>query len=257
MLFDPVEQTKFFTSLSRMALESATSSMMVASSTAAQLSSTMAESYGEPKPKKKSKAKSGKKNKKSSSVKAPAVLNSSMDDMMKLAFAPMTQFLETMTPEKPAPKAPSFEWPMANWMEMNPFMSQGTKSPFPMMPFPMASSANSAFPMMQSFMMPSGGSPFDKMPFNAPWMETPWMEMMGMKRERSSWEKMADPFEMGSNVIAFPGWPMKAVGTAPKAMPMMPQGFEPAKMAAGMMAMFMSPQMFQAAGSNPWAAFSG
>lgn len=256
MFFDPVQQTKFFNSLSKMALESATSSMMVASSTAAQLSGAMEESYSEPKPKKKSKGKAGKKAKKSSKIAAPAVMSSSMDDMMKLAFAPMTQFLETMTPEKPAPKAPSFEWPMADWAKMNPFLSgglpQGSKSPFPMMPFPMVSSANSAFPMMQPFMMPSGGSSFGKMPW-----ETPWMEMMGIKRERSSWEKMADPFELGSNVIPFPSWPMKAAAPIPKAMPMMPEGLDPAKVAAGMMALFMTPSLFQAAGSNPWAAFGG
>lgn len=276
MFFDPAAQLNFASKLAELSIMSATTATIGTASIMSNAFGAAASAYGEAKTKPSSRARKARASKRSSKVESPSYIRPELvDDVVDLTFAPMSVFLGAMSTDGEKEKSPT--WPIPPWMFANPFlaeekkplfspveafaqfsplamMRQMTPSPMAMMNFgPMCApfAPKAQFPAFPDFFGLSAKSPFDSMP----WMQ-PWMQMMGFKRERTAFEKMADPFDLGSNVIKFPTMAAKATNGSKPASFFSPENFEPAKVAAGMAALVMAPPFMQMTNnSSPWSFF--
>lgn len=251
-----LQQTNLANSYSKLALTTATSSAVLATSAIGSACEAVSEAHSEKTPKRQArrKAKAG------DDLSVPAVT--------EMAMLPFNTFMQAFSPEEQwpktiVPKMTAFENPWTNWAWPVPFNAMNASSAFfnPMSFNPltvMFKRERSVWEKMADpFEIASGGA---QMPFNAMNVSSAFFNPMSFnpmaamfKRDRSVWEKMADPFEIASSGTQMPSWPMMQA-FMPNLLSMPKAAFDP-KMAAAMMALFLTPPMLQSATSTPWAGF--
>lgn len=256
----PLAQLRLATTASELAMASASSTMANSASIMRDTFGAVADAYGKGKAKPVAKKTTTRRKEK---ISTPTYLRPALaNEMIDIAFSPMRATFGVLS--APAAKKAEPTWPTPPWMAANPFIAKS----MPVPPFAPITPMNfMKFMPTSSNVAPFGNAFVPKPPMaavsdmfaksmQAPFANAPWMQFFGMKPERSAFQKMADPFDVGSNVIPFPSMAMKN-----QSMPAMPSlmsspNFEPAKIAAGMAAMVMSSQYLQSANSAaPWSFF--
>lgn len=264
MFFDPVTQMNFATAMSRIAISTTTAAMIGTTSTMSEAFGSVADAYAA-KPKRRRTARKKPAPKK---VAAPAVRTTStpapgFESFFEFATLPMKMTLAAMEPEKEE-KVEKHYGPLPAWMMASPF-ADASKAPT-FMPWLAAAPKKETVPtpftpspeMLKSFTQPVAMNfaqmPFKQM-FDAGVLTERWAVMMGLKRERSAMEKIVDPLDVASNVVEFPKWASGGSNTTNAFKPMIPASFEPAKIAAGLAALYMTPQLLN--GTSLFARWPG